>query len=244
MKSFRWTGVVTVAVALACTASVSHGGWGPSRGGVEPAGFYGQAYGGCSDCDGGGAACDSCGGCDSCGACEDACACNECYHGGCCLLPNLVGGAAHVVGGAVHVVGGTVHWLFCCESASCCADACCDGGCGGGCDACAGDAGFDSGTYDLVPAPEAPKKQQANPFKDDTVSVMPRRRTRPAGPRNYWGVSRRTAPARPAVTQAGYAEPHRAARRGPRHSASGSRGARLSREQKRELLEALRQALE
>jgi len=250
MKSYRQIFFVAMAVVLASTASKGQCAWGPSRPGhgpVQPVIFEDGFDGGCSQCNGGGGPCDACGN----GGAN--CGCNDCYDGRCCLLPRLVGGV-------VHHVAGAVHWLFCCDTGPCCSGAWHDGGCDGGCAACGGGTSYGSDGYDLRPAPDVPTTHQANPFKDDSVSVVPRRRPRSASRRNYWGVARRQAstrrPARPrlAVERAAYAQPDRGTApvgrrprtRSTRDAAVGrpDDGRRLSRKEKQELLDALRAALE
>ncbi|OHB78284.1 MAG: hypothetical protein A2W31_11250 [Planctomycetes bacterium RBG_16_64_10] len=185
-------------------------------------------------------------------ACDPWCGCGPC-------------GCPDLIGGLIRHIGLSIHWLLCCDH--------CGTYCGGTCcDPCyESDACYDScgagtaeeGTIDLVPTPSEPAPRQGNPFKDDTVSVVPRqaRAGRDRAHRAYLG--------RPsAVIRSAYDEPiERLPRSGvsnrnagrpadataPRSAASDAPARRLQRTKplvakppvaKAAILESLRQAIE
>ena len=201
--------------------------------GGGPVAYGGDAYGG-----------DACG--PDCG-CDDCCGqpCDPWCGSGPCLLPNLVGGI-------IREVGCGLHWLFCCPM---CGGAHYDlrdgGGCGGGCGGGAYyDAGYDSGCTDcdsggagtieanhpdLMPTPTPPVRKQANPFKDDTASVHPRRSYRPT---RRPTVRRAAAARQPSVIRSTYAAPL------PRAAASNAVPRSRPRVKKAEILQSLKTAIQ
>ena len=175
MRTFRLTMVTVVLVATVAVVQPVWAGTGRvmlPQDKVTPVGFH-QHY------DGGGG-CDQCGDaapCDSCGDCGPAAPSGGCGACGPPHCPYLLGGLLlHV-----HHLKQSIHWLLCYDP---CASPCGPGRASGGCTEGGGEE-FYGDDVDLVPTPSGPAAA-ADPFEDDTDSVMPRgsmtRRSRSARP--------------------------------------------------------------